>query len=67
MAGQQQQIQKRSVSANAGPTLLAPRDHDADPAPLFITLAQVALAIAQRRVHQRSDTIGPEHAPSESK
>jgi hypothetical protein len=52
MARQQRQIQKRSVSRNSGLTLLAPRDHDADLAPLLTTLAQVALAIAQRRIHQ---------------
>jgi hypothetical protein len=67
MAGQQRQIQKRSVSAIAGPTLLAPRDQDADPTLLLTTLAQVALTIAQRRLQQRSTTNGSEHPPSESK
>lgn len=67
MARQQRQIQKRSVSTIAGPTLLMPRDQDTDPALLLTTLAQVALTIAQRRLQQRSTTNACEHPPSESK
>lgn len=45
-------------STHPGPALLSPRDGDADLAPLFDTLAQVALAIAQRRAtpSDRTDT-----------
>lgn len=50
------QGQTKQTFQQTGLVLLAPNGQNADPAPLIATLARVALAIAQRRMAQRTDS-----------
>lgn len=65
MACGKSQLQKRPSTKHTHPSLLPPRDQDADPTPLLDTLARVALSVAARRRARRDHAISPESPAQE--